>query len=194
MLGLDLFALFWIVLGIGFFLVAIRGGRGGAAVARRAPTQAARRIARWSFLVVYVGFGVAIPLLILTGKHANADKRVGQVKLTAAESQGRLLFGQHCGVCHTLAAANATGKVGPNLDQLQPPATLVYNTIINGCVQNPPPNSPQACLGYGTMPPLVIQPRTPGRWRRSSRRSPARNRRCLRPAPGRSGGPGRLCP
>jgi mono/diheme cytochrome c family protein len=158
MLGLGLFALFWIVLGVGFFLVAIRGGRGGAAVARRAPTQAARRIGRWSFLVVYVGFGVAIPLLILTGNHANADKRVGQVKLTPAESQGRLLFGQHCGVCHTLAAANATGKVGPNLDQLQPPATLVYNTIINGCVQNPPPGSPEACLGYGTMPAMVIEP------------------------------------
>lgn len=158
MLGLGLFALFWIVLGLGFFFVAIRGGRGGAAAARRAPTRGALGIARWLYVVVYVGFGVAIPVLILTGNHANADKRVGQVKLTAAESQGRLLFGQHCGVCHTLAAANATGKVGPNLDQLQPPATLVYNTIINGCVQNPPPNSPQACLGYGTMPALVIEP------------------------------------
>jgi hypothetical protein len=157
MLGLGLFVLFWIVLGLGFFFVAIRGGRGGAAVARQA-ARGGSRLARWWYVVVYVGFGVAIPLLILTGNHANADKRVGNVKLTPAESQGRLLFGQHCGVCHTLAAANGTGKVGPNLDQLQPPATLVYNTILNGCVQNPPPGSPEACLGYGTMPAMVIEP------------------------------------
>ena len=157
MLGLGLFVLFWIVLGLGFFFVAIRGGRGGAAVVRQA-ARGGSRLARWWYVVVYVGFGVAIPLLILTGNHANADKRVGNVKLTPAESQGRLLFGQHCGVCHTLAAANATGKVGPNLDQLQPPATLVYNTILNGCVQNPPPGSPEACLGYGTMPSMVIEP------------------------------------
>ncbi len=158
MLGVGLFVLFWIILGLGFFFVAMRSGRGRRAEARRPPTTGARRFARLLYVVVYLGFGVAIPLLILTGNNANADKRVGTVKLNAQEAQGRLLFGQHCGVCHTLAAANTTGKVGPNLDQLQPPATLVYNTIINGCVQNPPPGSPEACLGYGTMPALILEP------------------------------------
>jgi mono/diheme cytochrome c family protein len=158
MLGVALFVLFWLVLALGLVWIALRRRPGAAAVARRRPTPGARRLMGWLFAVVYVGFGVAIPVLILTGNHANADKRVGQVTLNAAEGQGRLLFGQHCAVCHTLAAANAVGKVGPNLDQLQPPATLVYNTIINGCVQDPPPGSPQACLGYGTMPALVVQP------------------------------------
>ena len=43
-------------------------------------------------------------------------------------------------------------KIGPNLDQLRPPQSLVFNTIINGCVQNLSSGSPQACLGFGTMP------------------------------------------
>jgi cytochrome c5 len=158
MLGVALFVLFWIILALGLLFVALRGAMGGARKPAETKARGGRRVINWAFLVVYVGFGVAIPLLILTGNHANASKRVGQVKLNPAEAQGRELFGQHCGVCHTLAAANATGKVGPNLDQLQPPATLVYNTIINGCLQNPPPGSSQACLGYGTMPALVIQP------------------------------------
>ena len=67
------------------------------------------------------------------------------------------LFGQNCGVCHTLAAANGIGKVGPNLDTLKPPQKLVLDTINNGCVQNPPPNSAQACLGEGTMPAQLLQ-------------------------------------
>jgi mono/diheme cytochrome c family protein len=158
MLGVALFVLFWIVLALGLTFIAMRGGVGGARKPRRTQIRGGRRIVGWLFVVVYIAFGAAIPLLILTGNHANASKRVGQVRLNAQEAQGRLLFGQHCGVCHTLAAANATGKVGPNLDQLQPPATLVYNTIINGCVQNAPPGSPEACLGYGTMPALVLQP------------------------------------
>jgi mono/diheme cytochrome c family protein len=94
--------------------------------------------------------------MLLTGNHANANSQVGGIKLTAAEKKGRELFGQHCGVCHTLAAANAVGKVGPNLDQLQPPTQLVLNTINNGCVQNPPPKSNQSCLGQGTMPANIV--------------------------------------
>src|SRR5581483_3580492 len=84
--------------------------------------------------------------------------QIGGMKLTTAQKAGRELFGVHCAVCHTLAAANATGKVGPNLDQLRPPASLVYNTILNGCVQDPQPGASNSCLGYGTMPAGVLQP------------------------------------
>jgi mono/diheme cytochrome c family protein len=157
-LGVGLFAAFWVVIGLALFFVAIRGGVGGARAALQTQTRGGRRFVATLIAFVFVGFGVALPLAILTGNHANANSQVGGIKLNPAEKRGRLLFGQHCGVCHTLAAANATGKVGPNLDQLRPPATLIYNTIINGCVQNPPPGSPQACLGYGTMPAGIIQP------------------------------------
>ena len=37
-----------------------------------------------------------------------------------------------CVSCHTLKAANATGKVGPNLDEKKPPASLVVERVTNG--------------------------------------------------------------
>jgi hypothetical protein len=157
MLATILFLAFWVVLALALFFVAIRGGIGGARAALQTQTRGGRRVAWLVFVVIYVGFGVAIPIAILTGNHANASAHVGTITLTAGEKRGRQLFGQDCGVCHTLAAANAVGKVGPNLDTLRPPAGLVLNTINNGCVQNPPPNSAQACLGYGTMPAQLLE-------------------------------------
>jgi mono/diheme cytochrome c family protein len=68
-----------------------------------------------------------------------------------------MLFGEHCAVCHTLAAANAIGKVGPNLDQIQPAESLVLKTINNGCLQNAPSTSDESCLGFGTMPSNIVQ-------------------------------------
>jgi mono/diheme cytochrome c family protein len=109
-------------------------------------------------VILYVGFGVALPLGFLIGNHANANSQVGGYKLTAAEKQGRELFGRHCGVCHTLAGANAVGKVGPNLDTIKPSASLVLHTIVNGCLQSPPPgDTQQSCLGNGTMPAGIIE-------------------------------------
>ncbi|HKG38484.1 MAG TPA: cytochrome c [Conexibacter sp.] len=37
-----------------------------------------------------------------------------------------------CASCHTLAAANANGQVGPNLDDLQPDAATVRSQVENG--------------------------------------------------------------
>jgi mono/diheme cytochrome c family protein len=37
-----------------------------------------------------------------------------------------------CGSCHTLAAAHATGDVGPNLDDLKPSEALVASQVTNG--------------------------------------------------------------
>ena len=102
-----------------------------------------------------VVFGIALPLLMLTGNHSNANAQVGGLKLTNAEKSGRELFGQHCGLCHTLAGANAVGKVGPNLDELKPAQSVVLHTINNGCLPNPPKGSSQACLGQGVMPAAV---------------------------------------
>jgi mono/diheme cytochrome c family protein len=52
--------------------------------------------------------------------------------LTEAEKHGRELFGLRCANCHTLKAANAIGRVGPNLDDLRPPRELVLDAIQNG--------------------------------------------------------------
>ncbi len=160
MLGTWLFVAFWVILGLGVFFLAIRGSGRGSSAAAYPPTVAARRATGTLLTLVYVGFGVAVPLLFLIGNHTNANAQVGGYKLSASEKAGRELFGHYCGLCHTLAAANAVGKVGPDLDTLQPTPSegLVLHTIQYGCLQSPPPNdSQQSCLGEGNMPQGIIQ-------------------------------------
>jgi hypothetical protein len=154
-LAVFLFAAFWVVLGLGVFILGVRGGP--AAAARREQGYRSRRLMGVVLVLVYVGFGIVLPVVFLLGNRNNASAQVGGIKLTAAEKRGRELFGQHCGLCHTLAAANAVGKVGPNLDVIQPTAALVLHTIMYGCLQEPPSGSQEACLGEGTMPADVLQ-------------------------------------
>ena len=156
MLAVGLFVAFWVVVALSLFVLAARGGAGRPV---RGPTRSGMRGAIVLFVATVVVFGVALPLLMLTGNHSNASAQVGGIKLTAAEKTGRELFGEHCGVCHTLAAANAVGKVGPNLDILQPAETTILNTIANGCLPNPPKGSNEACLGQGVMPSDVVEGR-----------------------------------
>lgn len=156
MLAVAGFVAFWVLVAFGLFFVAARGGLGGARATVQRQTHSANRTAIAVFAFVVVGFGIALPLLMLTGNHSNASAQVGGLRLTAAERTGRELFGQHCGVCHTLAAANAVGKVGPNLDILKPAESIVLHTINNGCLPNPPSGAADACLGQGVMPPDVV--------------------------------------
>ena len=157
MLAVWLFVAFWVVLGVALFIVAIQGGLGGVRALFQTQTLGARRFFSVSFVILYVGFGLVLPAVLLTGNHANANAQVGGIKLTKGEKTGRELFGQHCAFCHTLAAANAIGKIGPNLDTLQPAQSLVLHTIQNGCLQSPPSGSSQTCLGNGTMPANILQ-------------------------------------
>ena len=158
MLAVLLFAAFWVVLGFMVFFFGIRGGPSAAMdVPGRRGSYAGRRAMAWVFVVTYIAFGIVLPALFLIGNHNSANGQVGGIKLTAAEKRGREIFGERCGLCHTLAAANAVGKVGPNLDQIQPTQQLVLHTIEYGCLQNPPSGSQEACLGEGTMPADVVQ-------------------------------------
>lgn len=160
MLAVILVIAFFVVLGLGVFFIAVRGGVGGARATFQSQSRGGRAAANITFAIIYIGFGVAIPIAILTGNHANASSQIGGLKLTAAEKTGRELFGEHCAVCHTLAAANAIGKVGPNLDTIEPPASLVLHTIQYGCLPNPPsPSDPETCLGQGVMPANLVQGR-----------------------------------
>lgn len=157
MLGTWLFVAFWIVLGLSVFFVAVRGGLGGARATFQSQSFGARRAAGVTFTIIYVAFGIALPLVFLIGNHSHANAQYAGIRLSPAEKQGRLLFGQHCGLCHTLAAASAVGKVGPNLDMIKPTETLVLHTIANGCLQKPGPSqSAENCLGQGTMPAAIV--------------------------------------
>jgi cytochrome c oxidase subunit 1 len=52
---------------------------------------------------------------------------------TAAADPGRQVFADAgCASCHTLAAAGASGTVGPNLDEVRPDAVTVVRTVRNG--------------------------------------------------------------
>ncbi len=154
MLAVGLFVLFWVVLAIGLFLIASR--RTGAARARVRYQRGSNRAVGLIFTFFVIVFGIGLPAALLIGNHNRANGQVGGITLTSGEKQGRELFGQHCGVCHTLAAANAVGKVGPNLDTIKPAASLVLHTVDNGCVPNAPNGSAEQCLGQGVMPANVV--------------------------------------
>lgn len=160
MVGVVIIAVVFSSLAGGIWWGASRGGMGGVTSAMQTQSPLGRRMINVALVFTYIGFGIALPAVILIGNHDRASAQVAGLKLTAAEKNGRELFGEHCAVCHTLAAASAIGKVGPNLDQIQPSAGLVLHTVANGCVQDPPAgDNAQTCLGYGNMPADVVQGR-----------------------------------
>jgi cbb3-type cytochrome c oxidase subunit III len=59
-----------------------------------------------------------------TGGPAGSPTNVG--------TSGAAIFKTNCASCHTLAAAGATGTVGPDLDQLKPAMALVVHQVTNG--------------------------------------------------------------
>jgi mono/diheme cytochrome c family protein len=153
-LGVALFIAFWVVVALALFGVAVRPGRSSAG-----PRRGSNTAVGVLFVVTAIVFGAALPLLMLTGNHSNASAQVSGLKLTPAQKTGRELFGQHCAVCHTLTAANAIGKVGPNLDQLAPDVTTILRVIAAGCLPNAPSGAANSCLGQGVMPAQVLEGR-----------------------------------
>ena len=56
------------------------------------------------------------------------------LKLGKQESLGHEVFAEHCAACHSLAASNSIGQVGPDLDYVSPTVAQVENVIENGLV------------------------------------------------------------
>jgi hypothetical protein len=50
----------------------------------------------------------------------------------SASAEGKQIFSQSCGTCHTLSDAGTSGSVGPVLDDLKPDKARVQNAIKNG--------------------------------------------------------------
>jgi cbb3-type cytochrome c oxidase subunit III len=48
---------------------------------------------------------------------------------SALGNDGKTIFQAECASCHTLKAANASGTIGPNLDQLKPDAARVQHQV-----------------------------------------------------------------
>ena len=56
----------------------------------------------------------------------------GITNLTEQEKHGQELFGRRCGLCHSLKAANAVARVGPDLDALAPNEKFTLDAILKG--------------------------------------------------------------
>jgi mono/diheme cytochrome c family protein len=127
------FTLIFLGLGITVFFVAISGGPGGARKRMASQSRGTRRLALINFLIALVVLGIGIPAAVIAAvDNRDSIPEANVSNLTAAEKEGRNLFGERCANCHTLKAANAVAQVGPNLDDLRPPKNLVLDAIHNG--------------------------------------------------------------
>lgn len=145
---------FWVVLGLGVLLVAMRGGPRGAREALHTESKASRRTVTLVVVVLFA-FGLVVPGLVMAFNGVDkASVAVGGVHLNGAEQKGRELFARTCGVCHTLAATKSVGHIGPNLDirlgseiaTVSGRKALVLNAISEGRAR-----------GLGQMPALLYQ-------------------------------------
>jgi len=129
------FILAFVLLALGTFFVAFQGGprSAGSGAAVRQQSRAGRRAGFVFFVLALLALVFAVPGAVIAAMH-NRDNipSANVTNLTAQEKHGRELFGYRCAACHTLKASNAVAFVGPNLDQLRPPAALVQATIKSG--------------------------------------------------------------
>jgi mono/diheme cytochrome c family protein len=125
-----LFLSFFIALGLGVVLVAMRGGPRGVRDTLERGRQRPLRFVEFAVAAAIALFGVVVPAVVMLGDQASAGP--GGEKLTASQKDGRELFNRKCATCHTLADAEAVGRVGPDLDVLAPTAGLTLNAIHEG--------------------------------------------------------------
>ena len=78
------------------------------------------------------------------GATGSTGKSGGGGGAQTANAEGKLIFQQNCGTCHTLADAGTNGQVGPNLDDVKPNKARVKSAIDKGG------------LGSGTMPAGLV--------------------------------------
>ena len=108
--------LFWTLLGLAVFFIAMRRGPGGARRAVQTESAAGRRLVTLGIVLLFA-FGLVVPALVLAfnGEH-KAAVATGGLHLNAEQQRGRYLFAHSCAVCHTLNAVKSVGRIGPNLD------------------------------------------------------------------------------
>jgi mono/diheme cytochrome c family protein len=132
-MAVILILLFWVLLGLGVLLIALRGGgRGGSGSPN---VRRSRRVGGLGFILALLILGIAVPAAVIaTVDDRDSIPSANVSNLTPLQKRGRDLFGgaAQCKNCHTLAAAKTAATVGPNLDQLRPPYNLVLSTIKSG--------------------------------------------------------------
>ena len=127
------FVLLFVLLGLGAFFLAMRGG--GQSARERIQARSRRGVKGMTlvFLLSLGLLGIAVPAAVIATETSRDSIPEANIKeLTELQQRGRELFGLRCKNCHTLAAAKATARVGPNLDDLRPPKALVLDAIRKG--------------------------------------------------------------
>jgi len=123
----------FVVLGLGVLAFAMMGGPNAARQRRKPTRRRGRRGVTLLFVLTIALLGVAVPAAVIATEKSRDSIPEANVKdLTELQQRGRELFSQRCKNCHTLAAAKATARVGPNLDDLRPPKALVLDAIEKG--------------------------------------------------------------
>ena len=126
------FLLPFVLLGIVVVFIAFSGG---PSQARQAYLTKGSKAFRIAIPIVYIVLGIAVPAVVIAARAENegATGRLRSEPLTAREMEGKQLFRERCWSCHTLAAANARGVTGPNLDKIgEVTESRVINAIKNG--------------------------------------------------------------
>ncbi|RKQ90797.1 mono/diheme cytochrome c family protein [Solirubrobacter pauli] len=132
-MGTLFFVLVFVALGITTLVIAMSRGRGGLAGMMHSQTRGSRRFMLFLFFAAIVVLGGLIPAWVITSEANDKNIPSAQISgLTDDEKRGQELFGKRCSLCHTLKAANAVAKVGPNLDQLAPNAEFTLDAILKG--------------------------------------------------------------
>lgn len=132
MIGTIVFVLAFVSLGLGVVGLAMRSGRRKRPAAA-GPSRTERRVTMVAVSLATLALGVAVPGIVLVdNSESKAQNAPGGIELTEAQADGRKMFARNCAQCHQLSASNAVGRVGPNLDQLRPPAKLTLDAIEKG--------------------------------------------------------------
>jgi mono/diheme cytochrome c family protein len=105
------------LLGIGVIFVAFSGGPGRA---REAYLTKGGGFFRFVMVLLYAALGLAVPALIISAREPSegATPPLKHEEASSELEEGKELFRQTCATCHTLAAANARGVTGPDLDEV----------------------------------------------------------------------------
>lgn len=108
---------------------------------RRNPDFPGNRLGLFAVVTVLLFAGTMAGMVIFAKEEeeAHAEATAGGLETEPAATPagdaaaGEAVFASAgCGSCHTLAAAGASGTVGPNLDESKPDAELVIDRVTNG--------------------------------------------------------------
>jgi cytochrome c553 len=78
-------------------------------------------------------FSAGVMLVVVLAASACGSSKSGSTSAAAKKLPGARVFASAgCAGCHTLKAANASGQVGPNLDELKPDESTVARQVRNG--------------------------------------------------------------